>query len=695
MKRRTFLNIPIITIKNTSFDQTKRELRVGEVVTSRGSILVRRLGDGALNVLTLLAPSSSSTTQAVQGKLAQAEQPWLVTVGTLVADKYVVTAEDRMPADPVIWRTADVRLRAESLSTKEGQRGRASLSFRLNEKGNVLVEGSVGINPVFARLALNVKGIDIRPVQPYFTDRVKISVTNGSVSTSGNLSVTDQKGTGLQVSYKGDTSLSQFSSVDMAHAEDFLNWESLYLGDLDVGYNPTYVHINTVALTDFYARLIIHPDGSLNLQQIIGAKPQEREPVRATQVSTAETPPSAPDQAARDLRIQKVTLQGGRINFSDNSLKPNYSANLVEVGGRISGLSSEDTALADVELRGKLDQYAPLEIVGKINPLRKDLFVDLKVRFKDMDLSSVTPYSGKYIGYTIQKGKLSFDLSYQIVKRKLDSQNNVFLDQITLGDKVDSPTATNLPVRFAIALLKDRNGEIKLDIPVTGSLDDPQFSIWRIIIKILVNLLAKAATSPFALLGAAFGGGEELGSLEFDYGSAAISEAGLKKLDALVKALYERPSLKLEIEGHADVENDKEGLKQYLFGKKLKAQKLNDRTKQGLSPIPLDDLTIEPNEYEKYLTMAYKAEKFPKPRNILGFAKSLPVPEMEKLMLTNIEVKDDDLRSLASQRAMKVKDVILKSGKIEPERIFIIEPKSLSPEKREKARDSRVDFKIT
>jgi hypothetical protein len=306
----------------------------------------------------------------------------------------------------------------------------------------------------------------------------------------------------------------------------------------------------------------------------------------------------------------------------------------------------------------------------------------------------MTPYSGKYVGYTVEKGKLSFDLKYLIVKKKLESQNSIFLDQFTLGEKVESPHATKLPVKLAIALLKDRKGEIKLDIPVTGTLDDPKFSVWGIILKILLNLIAKAATSPFALLGAVFGGGEELSYVEFDYGGTALTEPNLKKVDTLIKALHDRPSLKLDIEGYVDIEKDKEGLKQYLFNKKLKAQKLNEMIKKGLPAVPIDELKVEPQEYEKYLKMAYKAEKFPKPRNILGIAKDLPVPEMEKLMLTHIEITDADLRSLASQRSMKVKDTILKSGQIEPEKIFIIEPKSLIPEKKEKLKDSRVDFKL-
>jgi hypothetical protein len=399
-------------------------------------------------------------------------------------------------------------------------------------------------------------------------------------------------------------------------------------------------------------------------------------------------------EPSKNIKIGQITLQGGKIDLSDKSVKPEFSMNLSEMGGRISGLSAAENTTADVELRAKLNDYAPLEITGKINPLREDLFVDLKVRMKDLDLSPTTPYSGTYAGYSIEKGKLSFDLKYLIVKKKLDSQNNIFIDQFTFGDKVESPKATKLPVKLAVALLKDRKGEIKLDLPVTGSLDDPKFSIWGIILKIIINLISKAATSPFSLLGAVFGGGEELSFVEFDYGSTIISEANVKKLDTIVKALHDRPSLKMDIEGHVDMERDRDGFKQYLVNRKVKAQKLKEMLKKGQPVVPVDDIKIELPEYEKYLKMAYKEEKFPKPKNVIGMAKDLPAPEMEKLMLTHTEIKEGDLRTLASQRAMKVKDAILKSGQVEPERVFLLEPKSLAPEKKEKVKDSRVDFKL-
>ena len=389
-----------------------------------------------------------------------------------------------------------------------------------------------------------------------------------------------------------------------------------------------------------------------------------------------------------------MTLQGGKVNFSDQHIKPNYSASLVEIGGRVSGLSSEEGRLADIDLRGNLENSAPLEIVGKINPLAKDLFLDLHVNFRDVDLSPLSPYAGWYAGYGIEKGKLTLNLKYHIEKRKLESDNKVFLDQFTFGGAVDSPKATKLPVKLAVALLKDRQGEIRLDIPVTGSLDDPKFSIWGVVWKILGNLLVKAATSPFALLGAVFGGGEQLSYLEFDPGHFDIPAAEEGKLAHLEKILQDRPGLKLEIEGHVDVEKDREAMRQRIFRRKVAAQKLADLVKTGQPAPALDNVRVEAAEYPKYLARAYKAEKFPKPRNFIGIAKDLPVPEMEKLMLTHIQVTDDDLRRLAMERASRVRDRLVASGKVESGRIFLVEPKTLPPERKEKLRDSRVDFRI-
>jgi flagellar motor protein MotB len=471
------------------------------------------------------------------------------------------------------------------------------------------------------------------------------------------------------------------------------------MGEMDIRYAPLFLHIREISLSNFYSRIIINANRTINLQEVFSnptltaqaATPSDQAP--QTTVAAAESRQEPPQRWK--VAIDKITLQGGTINFTDDSIKPRFSANLLEIGGRISGLSSDENKFGEVELRGKYDRYAPLEITGKINPLRNDLYVELKANFKDMDLTAVSPYSGRYAGYTIQKGKLSFQLEYLIVKNKLDAKNNFFLDQFDFGDPIDSPDATKLPVKLAVALLKDQNGEIKLDIPVSGELNDPKFSVGRVVLKIIVNLLVKVATSPFALLGAIFGGGEQLGYAEFDYGSAALTAETQKKLDIIMKALHDRPGLKMDIIGHVDLEKDREGLKQELLLRRVKAQKIKDMVRKGGETPSLDDVIVTPQEYPVYLKQAYKAENFPKPRNIVGMAKDLPVPEMEKLMLTNLKVTDDDLKALSQERARAVRNYLLQSQQITEERIFIVESNTLDVKKdKEGAKNSRTDFKL-
>jgi hypothetical protein len=451
-------------------------------------------------------------------------------------------------------------------------------------------------------------------------------------------------------------------------------------------------------LTDFYARVIIHPDGTLNVQNIFGEK-GEGENNRAWEKTAPAGKPmqaAASDERAPKINIKKVTLQGGTIDFTDHFIKPNYSVQMFNVGGSVTGLASEDISRAAVELRGNLGYGSPIEITGKINPLVKDLYADLRLNFKDIELSHATPYSIKHFGYPILKGKLTFDVAYLIENRKLDAKNKIFVDQLTFGNKVESPDAIKAPVTLAASLLKDRKGRINLDIPISGSLDDPQFKVSSIIWKVIVNLITKAVTSPFTLLASLVGGGagEEMSYIEFDYGSDLVTSAGLQKIQLLAKALSERPNINIEIDGYVDADKDMEGLKQAAFSRKIKSQKLKDLIRKGEPAIPVNEVRIQPQEYEKYLTLAYKAENFPKPRNIVGLAKDLPPQEMEKLMLSNIVLTDSDLRLLAFRRAEGVKKHILKSGEVTPGRIFIVESQSLSPKNRKNGKDSRVEFKL-
>ena len=702
-EKEEFLKIPEFTLKDAEVDPGKKEIVVGEVATAKGTVAVRRSTGGVVNIARLVpegtpaGPVAAKPPPANPPAKGKADRPWVFKVKRASVDRYAVRFEDRTTDPPVEIALDRLQLRAENATNERGHRGKFTFSTMYNRQGSVSLGGSFAVDPPSAAAKIQAKALPIGPMQPYYTERVKILLTGGSVSLDGNVSVDARKDSPLSATFQGEVNVDDFSSLDKALGEEFLKFANLHFGGVEVRYNPTSVAIQEIALTDFYSRLIVNPDGTLNVQGIV-AKGEPGQDNTAAKPATAQATAAPADNTAKPpdtpIRIDALTLQGGKVNFSDQYIKPNYSATLVEIGGRVSGLSSEETLLADVDLRGKLENSAPLEIRGKINPLAKDLFLDLKVDFQDMDLSPLSPYSGRYAGYGIQKGKLSLSLKYHIEKRKLESENKVFLDQFTFGEAVDSPDATKLPVRLAVALLKDREGEIHLDLPVSGSIDDPKFSVWGVVWQILKNLLVKAATSPFALLGALFGGGEELSYLEFEPGGHVVPSSEEGKLGNLEKALHDRPALKLEIEGHVDMEKDREGLRQLIFQRKVAAQKVEDLSKAG-QPVPaLDNVRVDAAEYPKYLARAYKREKFPKPRNIVGMAKDLPVAEMEKLMLTNVQVTQDDLRQLAVERSSHVRDRLIASGKVEPGRIFLVEPKTLPPERKEKLKDSRVDFRI-
>ncbi|MBP2676318.1 MAG: ATPase involved in pili bisis [Deltaproteobacteria bacterium] len=702
-EKEEFLKIPELSLKDAVVDPGKKEIVVGEVATAKGTVAVRRSAVGGMNIARLV-PGERPPKESADAKRAAAkppagngaaERPWKIAIKKTIVDRYAVRFEDRTTDPPVELALDRLRLGVENIAIGTRQRGKFSFAALYNRQGNISLGGTFSVDPPSLEGKLSAKNLPIGPMQPYYTERVKIVLTGGSISAEGNVSVDARKDRPLRAGFRGEASVNDFSSLDKDLEEDFLKFASLHFGGVEVGYNPTSVAIREISLTDFYSRIILHPDGTLNVQGIV-AKGDARQDNAARKPAPSSAAPldNAAPAPGIPVRIDTLTLLGGAVNFSDQYIKPNYSASLVELGGRVSGLSSEESRLADIDLRGKLENSAPLEIVGKINPLAKDLFLDLKVEFRDMDLSSLSPYSGRYAGYGIQKGKLTLNLKYHIEKGKLDSENKVFLDQFTFGDPVDSPDATKLPVRLAVALLKDRSGEIHLDLPVTGSIDDPKFSVWGVVWQIVKNLLVKAATSPFALLGAIFGGGEELSYLEFEPGSSVIPASGTAKLGNLAKALNDRPALKLDIEGHVDLEKDREEMRQSIFRRKVAAQKLADLALTGQPAPALDNVRVETAEYPKYLARAYKLEKFPKPRNVIGMAKDLPVPEMEKLMLTHIQVTDDNLRQLAVERASHVRDHLVVSGKAEPGRIFLVEPKTLPPERKEKIRDSRVDFRI-
>jgi hypothetical protein len=372
-----------------------------------------------------------------------------------------------------------------------------------------------------------------------------------------------------------------------------------------------------------FAHAIVFPDKRLNLTAILkssdAAAPASSTPLAST--SSIQPPAAATGSASVPkletqnpkpsllLTIARVTLSGARFVATDRSVTPAFTTELADFGGTISGLSSEQLARADVDLAGRLG-LAPLKVSGKINPLSSDAFTDVKVTFTGIELPPFTPYSGKFAGYTIDKGKLSLDLAYHLSARELAAENKVVVDQFYLGQTVESPDAVKLPLKLALAILRDRDGRILIDLPIRGNLGDPDFKYGKVVMHTLGTLIVKAATAPFSILGGLFGGGHDLSALDFASGSAEFGEESLARLDGLVKALTERPGLSLEISSQPQRELDLDGLRAAQLDALLRARKLRELAAKTTETIDPATLQLTPEETARYLAELH-AERCP------------------------------------------------------------------------------------
>lgn len=726
-EKRLFADIPVLAAKDISADVGARQIAVGQVETQDGVVWVRRLPDGTL-LLTRVVKTGADV--AASQRPDKDARTW--TLGIKAADlaNYTVDFDDETVKPMARAELRRVGARIDDFSNAPGARFNVQVKGVVNKTGTVTAAGPLGVNPVGGRVRIDAKGLAIPFAQPFIEDKVNVGITSGLLSARGELAFEVPAQGTTRLLWTGDLSIADFASVDKPTSSDLIKWRSLDLTRVRVQLEPLEASVDQVALADFYARLVLNADGTFNFQNLLATPgaasgggavradgtrgPAPRKPAAAPSTQTgvaaeateagavgagaepsrasATTVPATGSGLPANVRVGRITLQGGNVNFSDFFVKPNYTANLTGLGGSVTEITAQKAG--DVDLRGRVDNTAPVEIAGRINPLAADLYLDIKASARDIELPPLSPYAIKYAGYGIEKGKLSMNVKYLIENRRLAAENNLYLDQLTFGDKVDSPTATKLPVLLAVSLLKDRNGVIDLNLPISGSLDDPQFSIGGIIVQVIVNLLTKIVTAPFSALAAAFGSKEELSYVDYAAGSATLDGEAKKRLDALGKALADRPQLKLDIAGQVDPAADREGLKTAAVQDKVRAQKLKRLIRDGKTPANADEVTIDKDEYAALLKAAYGEESFPKPRNAIGLAKDLPVAEMENLMLANTTVGDEDLRRLANRRAQVAKDYLVDTAKVPAERVFLIAPVTAGAAPKDKGPATRAAFAI-
>jgi hypothetical protein len=718
------LVLPQATVKVTKIDAAARMAEIASVDASGLALDVQRLKNGDLDLAALAGPRERVPARTVARKAQQAAPSWHYRIDELSLNDAKASFTDNTTPRPVRIALAPLQLKVQQISDDLSKPLPVALKTTLNRKGSLSVTGDVTASPLKLGLKLNGDRLDAAAFEPYFGSMLNATIASALLNAKGDLAFAQSKDA-MKASYRGDAALVDVRLLDKATSDRFAGWRSLALSNLKANYDSvrgTDVDAARVTFANFYGRVLLDAQGRLNLKDVVAKEtgPAQsltrdasgKEPIPLTpqahpeapapaSTATAAAPASAasvpvvvkapePPQHPVRLRFGQLVLQNGRVSYTDNFIKPNYTADLVAIQGTVGAFGTESTTAAPVDVNAKLAANGPISIKGSVNPLIAKPALDLTAAAHDIELTNLTPYSAKYAGYPITKGKLNVDLHYTLDNDQLTANNHIFIDQLTFGDHIENDTATKLPVRLAIALLKNSRGQIDVNIPVSGSLSNPEFSIGGLIWHAVLNLLQKAVTSPFTLLANAFGGGgEELGYVEFAPGSAQLSDASQKKLDTIVKMLADKPSIRLDLIGRVDPDKDLPGLRDAYVDRLVRQQKLKDVVGQGESVDPMT-IKVTPDEYRKYLTKAYKDADFKKPRNLIGLQKTLPDDDMKQAIASHAPVDDAALRALAQRRAQSVQQYL--DGKVDSSRVFVVAPKLDAKGIEDKGATTRVDF---
>jgi hypothetical protein len=711
--------IPRLAAAEGILDLDRRLFVIGSLTGEKGRFEIDHRPDGAFNFNDLLiagkpaaetepAPAETPTETAAKtatetaGAPADsgsaespspsapsgAEEAWQVHLLQGHLTGFEVLYRDRTLKHPARIEASNIDLKLDGIGTGKGESGNFKLGMNLARSGKIGLAGQLTLDPFKLGLDLDLKKIPLKAFQPWLSEYLDLVLVRGRAAVKGQMVVAAAGSAAPEISFAGRAAIDRLKAVDSPRRARFLELGRVNFSDIAYRSRPAQLALSRVGVTNLKVFVERDREGRTNLDRILRRpgspgpatkQPAEESGVKGDEEEDSGTPTAAgskPETApALSFALEKLMLAKTSFAFFDQSVSPPFRMELGDLKGEIVGLTSLGKKPAAIALTGRLNRHAPIQVSGKIDPLVDNLFADVKISGKNISLTDLTPYTGKYIGYVVGKGKAALDLKYQIKNGRLQAQNVIFLDQFAFGSEVNSPDAVSLPVRLAVALLKDRNGEIHLNLPVSGRLDDPDFSVAGLVWKVLVNLITKAATSPFALIGALAGGGEELNLIDFPAGQAELDAGARERLDKLAKALYDRPGLKVELIGHADRKSDAKALHEAAFERMLKNEKFKELADAGKAPENPDQVKIAEDEFNDYLWRVYKEAPLPgKKKNFIGLVKKVPPAEQERLLRASIKITDDDLVVLARQRARAVMQYLTEKGPVEANRLFLVNP---------------------
>ncbi|SDT69607.1 Uncharacterized protein involved in outer membrane biogenesis [Pseudomonas umsongensis] len=671
-----------LDISETTVDLAKQQVVVGKIRSHKLETWAALEADGQLDWQKLFAsqpskpaakanaepPSTPAAADSPKPEPATPGKPWQVLLNDVQLRDYKVHLADRKAQPAVELELSPLNLDLQKFDSLNGSPFLLKLDTGVGKQGKLTADGEVNLAPVSARLNVQTKDIDLRVAQSYISPFIRLELRSGMLGSdlAVNLKSTDP----LALSVTGRAQVDQLHTLDTLKTRDFLKWQQLVVEGLNYQHGDS-LSIDKINLLQPYARFMINDDRTTNIDDLLIPQPAD------AGAKPAAAKPTASKDKPLGIHIGGIAINDGSANFADFSLTPNFATAIQQLNGSIGTIDSRQAKPASVDIKGKVDRYAPVTIKGAVNPFDPMASLDIATSFKRVELTTLTPYSGKFAGYRIRKGRLNLDLHYVIVKGQLKAENKVVVEQLQLGEKVDSPDAVSLPLKLAIALLKDVDGKISIELPVSGDLNNPQFSVMPIVWQTLRNLIVKAAAAPFKLIGGlvAGGGSQDLGTVAFAPGSSELNKDAEAALVKLSQALKERPALRLEIEGTAAKSSDGPLLaeqrleREYQYNYYKMLQRRGDKV-----PAKANLLEVPDSEKGPLLEGIYRTRlKVQPPAEWKDLGKEERTAKMREQVIQFWSSSEVLLRELGQERASSIKDYLVDKGQLADDRVYFID----------------------
>ncbi len=656
-----------IALSDIEIRLSKREARVGGVDLRGVRVRLRREADGGLNLAKLMAPAKPGAADPQKKAAppdvatvapAPASPPWRASVGGLRVHAARIDAEDRAMQPPVRLALAPIDIEVGALNSDLSDPLVLKAGLGIGKSGRIDARGTLKLEPLAANVDIDASGLDLSLLQPYLAPHTGVDLKSALLGVDGKVNWAQSP---ARLDFDGDAQLMNLALSDRAQKRDLLGFEALKVAGIAYSQQKNRLGIERVDLVAPVARVEISPERQLNVTRALAAPGASK-----TSDDQAPAPAEAKEKKDADaglaVQLKTLRIERGLLDFADRSIDPQFAAGIQKLEGRIDGLSTRPESVAKVDLKGQVDAFSPVLIQGELSPFAYDRDTTLSLSFRNMDLIRFNPYSGRFAGYNIVKGKLTTELKYRIQQRALQAEHHVVVDQLEFGDATGSKDAVPLPVKLAVALLKDRHGTIDLSLPVSGDLDDPTFRVGPLVWKVLVNLLSKAVTAPFAALGNLFGGsGEELQFVSFEPGQSTLDAEQKSQVDKLARALVERPQLKLDVPYALADDVDADALAQSALQSALTAGKPPKDEEQRLDTL----IALHKERLGADV-------EFPDDKGMDKAARTTArIAFVEKVLLQRLRPDAPAMESLAAERARAVQTVLLAQPDLAPERIFL------------------------